>query len=99
VPPAILQLVIQPSTTNSGRKATATVFLDGLAPAGGAAVTLTSGNTAVATVPPGVIVPQGAGSVRFTVAGQQVESVVSAVIAASWKGASVEAAITVQPTN
>jgi hypothetical protein len=46
-----------------------------------------------------VTIPQGAGSVRFAVTGQQVQSVVSAVITASWKGTTVQAAITVQPPN
>jgi photosystem II stability/assembly factor-like uncharacterized protein len=99
VPATLVQLTINPSTIDSGRKATATVFLDGLAPAGGAVVTLTSSNTGVASVPPSVTIAQGAGSVRFAVTGEQVQSVVSAVITASWKGTPVEAAITVQPVN
>jgi hypothetical protein len=98
-PPVLAQLTINPSTINSGRMANATVFLDGLAPAGGAVVTLTSSNTGVATVPPSVTIAQRAGSARFVVTAEQVESVVSAVITASWKGTPVEAAITVQPPN
>jgi photosystem II stability/assembly factor-like uncharacterized protein len=99
VPPTLVQLIINPSTIDSGRKASATVFLDGLAPAGGAVVALASSNSGVAAVPPSVTIPQGAGSVRFAVTGQQVQSVVSAVITASWKGTTVQAAITVQPPN
>jgi len=99
VPPILVQLIINPSTIDSGGKASATVFLNGLAPAGGAVVTLTSSNPGVATVPPSVTIPQGSGSARFVVTGGQVQSVVAAVITASWKGTSVEAAITVQPAN
>jgi hypothetical protein len=65
VPPSLIQLTVDPSTINSGRKATATVFLDGLAPAGGAVVALTSGNASVAAVPSTVTIPHGAGSVHF----------------------------------
>jgi hypothetical protein len=99
VPPALVQLIVNPSTISSGQKAAATLFLDGLAPVAGAVVTMTSSNSGVAAVPTSVTIPQGAGSVRFAVTGEQVQSIVSAVITASWKGASVQAAITVQPVN
>ena len=59
MPPALLQLTSNPSTLNSGHKTTAKVFLEGLAPAGGAVVTLASSNTGVADVPPSVTIPQG----------------------------------------
>jgi hypothetical protein len=58
---------LDPFDVEGGNPASGLVVLDGAAPAGGAAVTLTSGNTSVATMPATVTVPAGSDRVSFTI--------------------------------
>ena len=68
--PGVLSLTLSPSTIagGSGGSSTATVTLNGPAPAGGAVVTLASSNIELAATLPSVTVPAGATSATFTVA-------------------------------
>ncbi len=63
----IVDLSFSPSTVIGGcQNSTGTVTLSGVAPAGGATVTLTSADPATASAPAQVIVPQGQSAAQFT---------------------------------
>jgi hypothetical protein len=72
------------------------VTLTGIAPAGGAVVTLSSANVA-ATVPSSVTVPGGAASTTFPITTQTVTATVSFNISASYGGATKTSKLTVNP--
>jgi hypothetical protein len=78
-----------PWVVTGGQSATATVTLGGLAPAGGAVVTLQSGNTSVATVPVNVTVPAGQRTATFTVTTLPVGAAAWGTISAIYGGATV----------
>lgn len=61
----VSSLGFQPNPVTGGNPTTGTVLLTGLAPAGGATVTLTS-NDPLVQVPAAVIIPEGSGSATFT---------------------------------
>jgi len=88
-------LSISPTVVASGGTATGTVTLNGAAPAGGAAVTLSSSNTTVATVPPSITVTAGATTATFTITAQTVASATSVSITAVSGGVSRFASLTV----
>lgn len=97
LPPTVLsQLSIYPGQVNGGSSATATVYLSGPAPAGGAPVTITSDNGA-AVVPSTVTVPAGANNASFTITTTGVASRVTATITASYGGNSRSATLTILP--
>lgn len=64
--PAPAAITLNPRTVRGGSSSTATVTLDGAAPAGGYTVTLRS-NRAEATVPATLVIPAGSSSGTFTV--------------------------------
>ena len=66
-PTTIASVTFSPSSVQGGTPSTGTVILNGLAPAGGALVTLSSGNLSAATVPASVTIPAGAPSGTFPV--------------------------------
>lgn len=66
-PPAPLSLMLTPSAVPGGRTATATVFLNASAPAGGMWVRVSLDNPSRAWAPSQVYVPAGVRSVRFTI--------------------------------
>ncbi len=63
---AVRSLFVDPPSVLGGNSATGTVVLDGLAPAGGAVVTLESANPAVVSLPPAVTVPAGTDRTSFS---------------------------------
>jgi hypothetical protein len=96
--PQVASLRLSPASVKGGRSTTHnTVTLDGPAPAGGAAVTLTSGNSAVAAVPPTVTVAAGATSATFTITTTAVSANQVVSITAAFGGGSKTANLTVTP--
>lgn len=93
-PAAMAALSLSPATVQGGVNSTGTVTLNGVAPSGGAVVTLASNNTAAATVPTSVTVPAGNSSVTFTVTTFGVSANTTAVITATY-GGSATASLTV----
>ena len=71
-------LALNPSTVTAGGSSTATVTLNGPAPAGGASVQLSS--MSPATVPPTVTVPAGSTTATFTVSTTTVSSTTQAKV-------------------
>ena len=96
-PAALSSLSVNPSTVTGGTGVTGTVTLDGLAPAGGALVSLSSDNAA-ATVPASVTVEAGNSSVTFAVT-TAVSASATATITASYAGITRTAALTVVPLS
>ncbi|MGC8833145.1 MAG: dockerin type I domain-containing protein [Armatimonadota bacterium] len=90
---------LQPTSVIGGSSATGTVSLNGPAPAGGVAVTLTSSNTNAAVVPISVLVPPGKSSAEFTVTTKLVNLPTNVVITASYDGVTKTAALTVSPPS
>jgi len=82
------------SGTTGGNTLSATLFLTGNAPTGGATVTLSSSNPAAAQVPASVTVPAGQGFQGFTITTSAVSADTAVTITGTY-GASQTAAITV----
>ncbi len=83
---------VQGGTTVGG-----TVTLTGVAPPGGAVVTLSSSNTAAVTVPTTMTVPAGVNSYVFFVSTVQVTSTTSSVISATYNGVTRSVTLTLTP--
>src|SRR5919198_1620416 len=95
-PTALKSLSINPSVINGGAQPGAIVSLTGQAPPGGATVTLSSNSPAVSP-PPSVFVSPGSFSTSFPLQTNSVAANTSAVVTASWNGATVQAPMTVTP--
>jgi hypothetical protein len=100
-PPLFLSsLSVAPGSVVGGGTATGTVKLNGIAPAGGALVTLASDNPAV-TLPPSVVVPEGQSAATFVVKTNAVTTSIAATLAAVYGSvlpATATAKLTVTPT-
>jgi hypothetical protein len=96
LPPSLKSLSISPSTISGGTQPQGTVMLNGQAPAGGAAVTLSSDNAAVSP-PAQVTVAPGDFSVSFSIPTSTVTTSTTATITASWNGVSSQAQLTLTP--
>jgi hypothetical protein len=94
---ALSFVTLNPSNVIGGNSSQATVSLSGPAPAGGAVVTLFSSNPSIANVPASVTIPAGATSAPVTVTTSPVSANDSALIQASWDGATQQATINVSP--
>ena len=94
-PPLLTSISLNPTAVAGGSVSTATVQLDGNAPLGGIAVTLSTDKPSRASVPPSVIVAAGSDSATFavnTTAGEPV----TATISASSDALTKKAALTIQ---
>lgn len=96
VVPLLGALFASPKTFVGGGSTTGWVFLNGKAPAGGAAVSLAS-NSAAALVPARVVVPRGASQASFTVQSSVVGTATTVVVSASRNGALVTTKLVVEP--
>lgn len=94
---ALSFVTLNPPNVVGGNSSQATVSLSGPAPAGGAVVTLFSSNPSIANVPASVTIPAGAMSAPVTVTTSAVNANDSAIITASWDGATQQAIINVAP--
>jgi hypothetical protein len=91
-------LSLNPASVVGGNASTGTVTLSGVAPSGGAAVTLSS-NNAAATVPASVTVAAGATTATFTVSTTSVTASTTATISAIYGGVTRTAALAVAPAG
>jgi hypothetical protein len=83
---SVTSFFLDPLEVVGGNPSTGTVVLNGMAPSGGAVVTLESANSAVASVPPSVTVPAGSDRVDFTVATSSVATSTTVSLSASYGG-------------
>ena len=90
-------VTVSPANLTGGNSSTGTVTLTGVAPSGGAVVSLSSSNTAGASVPPSVTVPAGATSATFAVATFAVSATTSVTVTAGFNGTARTATLTVNP--
>ena len=82
----------------SGNTIQATVTLNGVAPAGGAVVTLSSSDPSAAPVPPTVTVAAGSTvSPRFNITAGTVTKLVAVTISATYNGSTAKATLDVSP--
>ena len=96
LPPSLQSVSVSPSTISGGAQSSATVMLNGQAPAGGAVVSLSSNSMAV-TPPPTVTVPAGSFSTFFPLQTSTVATPTTATLTASWNGASAQTVLTLLP--
>lgn len=96
---ALSFLTLNPQSVIGGNSSQATVSLTAPAPPGGIVVTLFSSNPAVANLPASVTIPAGAMSAPVAVTTSPVSTNDSAIINASWDGATQQATITVSPAT
>ena len=95
-PPSLKRLSISPTSITGGASATGMADLNGLAPAGGAPITLTSDNPAV-TVPAIATAAAGTPTAFFSIDTSVVTATTTATVTATWKGVSQQALLTVTP--
>jgi hypothetical protein len=93
--PALSSISLNPTAITGGSASTATVRLNGNAPLGGIAVTLSSDKPSRASVPPNVIVAAGSDSNTFAV-NTTTGEMVAATISASTGALTKKAALTIQ---
>ena len=77
---------LNPNSVAGGNSSSGTVTLSGVAPSGGAAVTLTSSDTSAAQVPASVTVSAGSATSTFTVNTSSVSSATSVTITGAFNG-------------
>jgi thermitase len=90
-------ITFNPNPTRGGRTVTATLLLNGQAPAGGLTVALNSENPALAQVPASVTVPAGQSAVTFSVTTFGVATRTMAVIGASANGVAIRIGLDLLP--
>ncbi len=95
--PALVSLVLTPTSLESGATGTGTVTISGAAPASGLVVSLSLLDPSAATVPPSVTVPAGQVSASFAVNGAVVSTPVSTTLSATSLGVTRTAALVVGP--
>ena len=93
MPAALVVITLNQKTLVGGGSVTATVTLNGPAPAGGASIALASSHAA-ASVPAFVVVPAGQTSAPFTIVTSQVTGNVKATISATYNGVVQKATLT-----
>jgi hypothetical protein len=92
-PPSLNSLIITPGTISGGAQPGAIVMLNGLAPAGGAVVSLSSDSPAVH--PPAVAsVAPGSASASLSIPTSTVTTNTTATVTATWNGVSAQAHVT-----
>ena len=92
-PPNLTGVALNPTTVQGGSSSSGTVTLNGVAPSGGAVVTLSS-NSSSAQVPASVTVAAGSTTATFTVTTSVVASTTSATITGTY-GATQTAVLTI----
>lgn len=95
-PLAVTKLSFTPNLVCPSMTTTGTVTLSGVAPAGGANVTLTPSNGAV-TVPASVPIPAGATTATFMATAASVTSPTVETVTATLNSSSVQGSVTVDP--
>ncbi|MFL5309744.1 MAG: hypothetical protein ACJ79H_04745, partial [Myxococcales bacterium] len=95
-PPSLQSISFSPSTMSGGADASATVMLNGQAPAGGAVVSLSSDSPAV-KAPASITVAPGNFSAFFPVPTSAVAAPTTATVTASWNGGSAQGQLKLVP--
>jgi subtilisin family serine protease len=95
-PPALYSLSIYPITVRGGNSVTATVTLDGPAPAGGVAVALAS-SSPFAAPPAGVTISAGLASTSFPIPTSAVAASTPAAISATYSAVTKTVLVTITP--
>jgi hypothetical protein len=98
LPPSIKSIQISPSIISGGATASALITLNGVAPAGGASVSLNSDSPAT-LVPAGATVLEGNSTVSVSIPTNSVSVNTLANITATWNGGSVNSQLTIAPQN
>ena len=108
-PVALLSVKLSPASLYGGATSTATVTLNGEAPAAGAVIALATSNTSIASLPATVTVPGGTTSAAVTVQTEPVSPTTAVTISAAYGGltrtanltvkAPILSAITLSPTS
>ena len=98
LPPSLRSLTISPSMISGGAQTSAIVMINGLAPAGGAVVSLLS-DSAAAMPPALVTIPAGSSWTFFAVPTNTVAANTLATITADWNGQSVQGQFTIAPQD
>src|SRR5215469_13642136 len=93
---ALYNFKLNPSSLVGGVNSIGTVYLVGLAPAGGAVANLSSNNS-LAVIPPSVTIPAGGTSAAVTITTTGVSSKTTATLTASLGGASLSPVLTLTP--
>ena len=94
----LASLSVSPGLLISGQSATGTITLTGVAPGGGAPVSLSSNSGAV-IFPATVTVPQGSRSALFTLNGATVSKSTEVQLTASYAGANSVVTLTIDPSS
>jgi hypothetical protein len=95
-PLAITALVMNPATVGGGSSSIGTVTLNGVAPTGGAVITL-SDNSASSTTPASVTVAAGATTATFTVTTISVATSTAVTITGTFNGSTQTGSLTIAP--
>ncbi len=95
--PAVLSVLLNPTTVAGGSPSTGTVTLTGPAPSGGMTVTLNSSKIGVATVPLSLTVPATSTSATFDISTLPVAASSTVTISATAGGTTKKATLTVTP--
>ena len=97
--PSLSAVSVSPTSVVGGTTAQGTITLTGIAPSGGAVVTLSSANTSIVSVPASVTVTAGASSATFGVNTAVVAANTGVTITATYGGVSRTTTLTVTPAS
>jgi hypothetical protein len=95
--PVLSSLALNPSSVTGGNSAQGTVTLSGVAPAGGALVSLASSKQLAVPVPSSVTVPVGASSATFNVTTRAAGAATTVNISASYGGVTKTTLLNITP--
>jgi hypothetical protein len=95
--PVLSSFTLNLSSVTGGNSAQGTVTLSGVAPAGGALVSLRSSDLSVASVSPSVTIPADARSATFNVTTRAVSALTTVNISASYGGVTRTTPLTITP--
>ena len=95
----VSSVALAPASVTGGGVSKCTVALTGPAPPGGASVVLSNSNPSAATVPSSVVVPGGSNSVTFNVTTRAVSADTSAMVTATYGGASKGATLAIKAAS
>ena len=84
--PQISTVIVNPTSVTGGTSSSGTVTLSGVAPTGGAIVTLSSNNTSAATLPTSVMIGAGLTTATFAVATHAVSTAIPVTITGTYNG-------------
>lgn len=93
LPPSLKQLIVTPNSVLGGVQPQAIVFLNGVAPSGGASISMNSSSSSV-LAPASATIAAGNTTVSLPLPTLSVAATTTAMITASWNGQTVQAPLT-----